>query len=104
MSARPATSCPSSAGTGKPTCSNATPQRWPSDADLGIVRRVALLTSLPLADATRLGREFGLEVQAIEPLSAGSVNSNFALTTQGGRRYFARLYEEQGREGALAEL
>jgi homoserine kinase type II len=65
---------------------------------------VALLTALPLADARRLGAEFGLDVTAIEPLSAGSVNSNFALTDATGRRYFARLYEEQGREGALAEL
>ena len=65
---------------------------------------VALLTSLPLADATRLAREFGLEINAIDPLSAGSVNSNFALTTHDGGRYFARLYEEQGRDGALAEL
>jgi homoserine kinase type II len=65
---------------------------------------VALLTPLPLADAARLAREFGLEINAIEPLSAGSVNSNFALTAQDGRRYFARLYEEQGRDGALAEL
>jgi homoserine kinase type II len=51
-----------------------------------------------------LAAEFGLDVTAIEPLSAGSVNSNFALTDAAGRRYFARLYEEQGREGALAEL
>lgn len=65
---------------------------------------MALLTSLPLADATRLGREFGLDVTAIEALSVGSVNSNFALTTRDGRRYFARLYEEQAREGALAEI
>lgn len=65
---------------------------------------MALLTSLPLAAAQRLSREFGLDVTAIEPLSAGSVNSNFALTTVDGRRYFARLYEEQGRSGALAEL
>jgi hypothetical protein len=72
-------------------------QPWHSPA-------VALLTSLPLADATRLTREFGLQINAIEPLSAGSVNSNFALTAQDGRRYFARLYEEQGRDGALAEL
>lgn len=71
---------------------------------VGIVPPVALLTSLPLPDAQRLCREFGLEVTAIEPLSAGSVNSNFALTGADGRRYFARLYEEQGREGALAEL
>jgi homoserine kinase type II len=65
---------------------------------------VARLTSLPLADARRLAAEFGLDVTAIEPLSAGSVNSNFALTDAKGRRYFARLYEEQGRQGALAEL
>lgn len=65
---------------------------------------MALITSLPLADAVRLGREFGLEVVAIEALSIGSVNSNFALTTADGRRFFARLYEEQGREGALSEL
>src|SRR3954465_9492866 len=45
---------------------------------LGIVRPVALLTPVPLADAARLGREFGLEITSIEPLSAGSVNSNFA--------------------------
>jgi homoserine kinase type II len=65
---------------------------------------VALLTTLPLTDAVRLAREFGIEVTGIEPLKAGSVNSNFALTGADGRRYFARLYEEQGREGALAEL
>lgn len=65
---------------------------------------MALLTPLPLADAQRLCREFGLEVTAVEPLAAGSVNSNFALTASDGRRYFARLYEEQGRAGALAEL
>lgn len=65
---------------------------------------MALLTSLPLSDATRLAREFGLEVTQIEALSVGSVNSNFALTTADGGRYFARLYEEQGREGALSEL
>jgi homoserine kinase type II len=65
---------------------------------------VALLTSLPLTEANRLCREFGLDIHAIEPLSAGSVNSNFALTASDGRRYFARLYEEQGRDGALSEL
>ena len=65
---------------------------------------MALLTVLPLADAVRLGGEFGIEVTAVEALSAGSVNSNFALTTTDGRRFFARLYEEQGRDGALAEL
>lgn len=65
---------------------------------------MALLTTLPLTDAQRLGREFGIEIAAIEALGVGSVNSNFALTDRAGRKYFARLYEEQGREGALAEL
>ncbi len=65
---------------------------------------MALLTALPLPDAQRLGREFGLEVTQIEALSVGSVNSNFGLTTADGTRYFARLYEEQNREGALAEV
>lgn len=65
---------------------------------------MALLTSLPLSDAQRLGREFGLEVSKIEALSVGSVNSNFALTTVSGERYFARLYEEQDRDGALSEV
>jgi Ser/Thr protein kinase RdoA (MazF antagonist) len=65
---------------------------------------VALLTPLPLPDAARLGREFGLDVVSIEALSVGSVNSNFALVARDGRRYFARLYEEQGRSGALSEI
>jgi homoserine kinase type II len=51
-----------------------------------------------------LAREFGLDLASIEPLSVGSVNSNFALTARDGGRYFARLYEEQARAGALAEL
>ena len=65
---------------------------------------MALLTSLPLADAVRLGHEFGLDVTSVEALVVGSVNSNFALGTRDGRRYFARLYEEQGRAGALSEV
>lgn len=65
---------------------------------------MALLTALPLSDAQRLGREFGIQVAQIEALSVGSVNSNFALTTANGQRFFARLYEEQGREGALQEV
>ncbi|HEY6077528.1 MAG TPA: homoserine kinase [Polyangiaceae bacterium] len=65
---------------------------------------MALLTALPLENARPLAREFGLDLMQIEPLSLGSVNSNFALTTSDGQRYFARLYEEQERAGALAEL
>jgi len=64
---------------------------------------MALLTELPLDVARQLGREHGLEVTRIEPLAAGSVNSNFLFETPGGR-YFARLYEEQGSAGAEREL
>jgi ElaB/YqjD/DUF883 family membrane-anchored ribosome-binding protein len=67
-------------------------------------RAVALLTPLSLADAQALGHGFGLDVASVEPLSLGSVNSNFRLVTRAGDRYFARIYEEQGVEGARAEL
>jgi len=65
---------------------------------------VALLTTLPFDAASELVKSFGLELAEIEPLQAGSVNSNFRLTDRTGRWFFARLYEEQDRAGALAEL
>jgi homoserine kinase type II len=65
---------------------------------------VALLTSLPLAVARDLGRAYGVEIVRLEPLSLGSVNSNFRAVAADGRMLFARLYEEQGPEGARAEL
>lgn len=64
---------------------------------------MALLTSLSFGDVQPLGQRFGVNVGAIEPLEAGSVNSNFLLTDMSNRRYFARLYEEQSVTGALAE-
>ncbi len=64
---------------------------------------MALLTPLPLASAQALGRDYGLVVTAVEPLTAGSVNSNFRFRTEQGV-YFARLYEEQDAEGAAREL
>lgn len=64
---------------------------------------MALLTELSLANAAPLVREFGLELKTVEPLTAGSVNSNFRLMDAAGRVYFARLYEEQDHEGALRE-
>ncbi len=64
---------------------------------------MALLTELSLASATPLGRAFGLSLQNVEPLTAGSVNSNFRLTDSAGKRYFARLYEEQDHAGAERE-
>ncbi len=64
---------------------------------------MALLTPLSLADATQLIEPFGLRLARIEPLAAGSVNSNFRLTDAAGDAYFARLYEEQDHAGALRE-
>jgi homoserine kinase type II len=64
---------------------------------------MALLTELSLATAAPLAAIFDLDLRKIEPLSAGSVNSNFRLTDSAGRIYFARLYEEQDQAGALRE-
>ena len=65
---------------------------------------MATLTSLSLADAQGLAARFGLDLATLEPLAAGSVNSNFSLTLRDGTRYFARLYEEQPLAGAQIEV
>jgi homoserine kinase type II len=65
---------------------------------------LALLTRLSANAAREVARAFGLELGSIEPLEAGSVNSNFVLTARDGRVLFARIYEEQGAEGAAREL
>jgi homoserine kinase type II len=65
---------------------------------------MALLTSLPWADAAELMKEFGFALEAIEPVAAGSVNSNFFVRGKNGEDFFARLYEEQGPAGAEFEL
>jgi homoserine kinase type II len=64
---------------------------------------MAFLTELELSAAVPLAAQFGLELRAIEPLAAGSVNSNFRLTDAAGKIYFARLYEEQDHAGAVRE-
>jgi homoserine kinase type II len=64
---------------------------------------MALLTELSLSSAARLAKSFGLDLRKIEPLSAGSVNSNFRLSDSAGKSYFARLYEEQDHAGAARE-
>jgi homoserine kinase type II len=64
---------------------------------------MALLTELSLASAIPLARAFGLQLARIEPLTQGSVNSNFRLTDVAGKLYFARLYEEQDHVGAQRE-
>jgi len=65
---------------------------------------MALLTVLPQADALALAAEYGFRLESIEPLAAGSVNSNFFMNGAAGERFFARLYEEQGAAGAEFEL
>jgi len=64
---------------------------------------MALLTELSLTSAAPLAALFNLDLRKIEPLTAGSVNSNFRLTDARGEVYFARLYEEQDHAGAVRE-
>lgn len=64
---------------------------------------MALLSSLELDAARELGRRYGLDIVSIDPLVAGSVNSNFRVRTADGGTFFARLYEEQQAAGAAAE-
>src|SRR5262245_12357966 len=65
---------------------------------------MGLFTPLDLASARAACAAFGVRAAAVEGLAAGSVNSNFRITGEDGQRYFARIYEEQGREGAIAEV
>ena len=65
---------------------------------------MALLTPLELDDARALGRAYGVDIESIEALALGSVNSNFRVVLTGGEVLFGRLYEEQGEAGAHAEL
>ncbi len=65
---------------------------------------MAIYTRLPLPTATRLAAPFGLSIVKVKGLIAGSVNSNFALTTEYGGLVFARIYEEQDTTGARAEV
>jgi homoserine kinase type II len=67
-------------------------------------RCMALLTALTLEAAREFGAEYGLDVEQVEALTLGSVNSNFRFVTRDGSRYFARVYEEQGQSGAEFEV
>lgn len=61
---------------------------------------MALLTRLSFDDATRLAAPYGLgPARNLEPVPKGSVNSNYFLDTERGR-FFLRVFEEQGPEGA----
>jgi homoserine kinase type II len=64
---------------------------------------MALLTAITEDDARALLALHGRgPLEALQPLLAGSVNSNFALRA-GGERFFLRIYEEQDVAGARAE-
>ncbi len=65
---------------------------------------MALITQLSPSDAGRLLGAWGIELAELIPLAAGSVNSNFSIRAKDGQRWFARIYEEQGAEGARFEL
>jgi homoserine kinase type II len=64
---------------------------------------MAVLTPVSLADAQRIGAELGLDITACEGIPAGSVNSNHALRTARGERFFLRVYEEQTQSTARDE-
>ena len=47
---------------------------------------------------------YDLDIVDVRALGAGSVNSNFSASVRSGERFFVRVYEEQGFDGAEAEL
>jgi homoserine kinase type II len=64
---------------------------------------MAVLTAVKDADARALLSAYGQgELRRLEGIAGGSVNSNYALDTTGGR-FFLRLYEERSVSGAEAE-
>ena len=64
---------------------------------------MAVFTDLSDVDAKRVAEAHGLgEVQRVEGVSAGSVNSNYFLHCDGGV-FFVRLYEEQEADGVAYE-
>lgn len=65
---------------------------------------MAVLTLVDLPSAQRIGREYGLNIVAVKGILAGSVNTNYQCTLDGGGRVFLRVYEEQGEEGATREI
>ncbi len=65
---------------------------------------MAIITPFPLEEARRLVGAYGLELESLEALAAGSVNSNFRLMLGDGSYRFLRIYEEQDECGAIGEL
>lgn len=65
---------------------------------------MAILTHVSLEEARRVGAEYGLSITAIRGILAGSVNTNYECSLEGGGRVFLRLYEEQDARGAEREI
>ena len=65
---------------------------------------MAILTHVPLEEARRIGSEYGLSITAVRGILAGSVNTNYECTLEGGGRVFLRVYEEQDAVGAEREI
>jgi homoserine kinase type II len=65
---------------------------------------MAKMTPLELEPARQLAGRFGISLDRLDAIEAGSVNSNFRLWDTAGKPYFARIYEEQGTEGAKADV
>ena len=67
---------------------------------------MAFLTAITEQDARGLLAAYAVgPLETLQPLAAGSVNSNFSVQTggAGGRRLFLRIYEERDRAGAEGE-
>src|SRR5438067_7013446 len=64
---------------------------------------MATYTQLTLEQAKVVGDRFGVRVAEVVAVPAGSVNSNYRLVLGDGTSLFARVYEEQGQEGAEGE-
>ena len=65
---------------------------------------MAILTHLDLDHARVIGAEYGLSLTALRGLLAGSVNTNYECSLEGGGRVFLRIYEEQDARGAEREI
>src|SRR5688572_9847228 len=65
---------------------------------------MAVLTTIDLEAARRIGREHGVSITNVSGIFGGSVNTNYECSLEGGGRVFLRLYEEQGAEAAAREL
>src|SRR5438874_2287112 len=77
--------------------------RCPSAIPCATMRHpMATFTRFELSDARAVGRSFGIEVSAVAPVPAGSVNSNYRLETVAGESFLARIYEEQAPQDAEA--